>query len=123
MNFNEYQAMAWETEVITEPAERFHLRSDADDMLILNYLALKLNGEAGEVAELVGKAMRDGYSFFAPDEEYRDKLLKELGDVQWYVAGIATTLDADLDVVAKENIKKLHKRQKEGNLHGSGSDR
>ena len=123
MDFNRYQALAWETEVITEPAERVYLRSDADDMMILNYLTLKLNGEAGEVAELVGKSIRDEYSFFGSDPEPRNKLLKELGDVQWYVAGIATIVNADLNMIAAQNLEKLIKRQTEGKLHGSGSDR
>jgi|SRR5678815_192315 MazG nucleotide pyrophosphohydrolase domain. len=127
MDFNEYQARAWETEIITDQASRFHLRTDADDMMILNYLTLKLNGEAGEVAELVGKAIRDGYGFYNTSggsyDEHRNKLLKELGDVQWYVAGIATAVEADLNLVAHMNIQKLQKREREGNLHGSGSDR
>src|ERR1700722_10421646 len=54
------------------------------------YCALKLNGEAGEIAEKVGKALRDDHSTITP--ERREALLLELGDVMWYVANLANEL-------------------------------
>jgi len=47
----------------------------------VSYLALKLNGEAGDVAEKVGKAVRDANGVI--DEARRLALLDELGDVIW----------------------------------------
>jgi NTP pyrophosphatase (non-canonical NTP hydrolase) len=54
----------------------------------LLYPVLKLAGEAGEVAEKLGKAMRDrGWTPGETiDPTVRDGLIAELGDVLWYVA-------------------------------------
>lgn len=88
-----------------------------DELRALSYLSLKLNGEAGEVAELVGKWIRgDG-------PLSREKMLKELGDVQWYLARLAKMMDLTLEEVMQANLEKLARRQREGTLQGSGSDR
>ena len=48
---------------------------------------------------------------------------KELGDVLWYVAQLASELDLSLDDIAKQNLEKLFSRQARGVLSGSGDDR
>ena len=91
----------------------------------LLYPVLKLAGEAGEVSEKLGKAMRDrGWSpgQELPDE-VRDDLVRELGDVLWYVASVAADLGVDLETVAERNVAKLAGRAERGTLHGSGDDR
>ena len=55
--------------------------------------------------------------------ERREALSKELGDVLWYLAQLATELDLDLDEVAQANLEKLLSRQRRGVLSGSGDDR
>jgi len=87
----------------------------------LFYPALGLAGEAGEVAEQVKKAIRDDAGKLT--DERRGALAKELGDVLWYVAQLATELDLDLDEVAAGNLGKLRSRQLRGVLSGSGDDR
>jgi NTP pyrophosphatase (non-canonical NTP hydrolase) len=87
----------------------------------LAYPALGLAGEAGEVAEHVKKAIRDDGGAVLP--ERRTAMAKELGDVLWYVAQLATELDLDLDEVARMNLDKLASRQHRGVLTGSGDDR
>jgi NTP pyrophosphatase (non-canonical NTP hydrolase) len=87
----------------------------------LAYPALGLAGEAGEVAEHAKKAIRDDAGQVEP--ERRAAMAKELGDVLWYVAQIATELDLDLDEVAQANLDKLLSRQRRGVLSGSGDDR
>jgi NTP pyrophosphatase (non-canonical NTP hydrolase) len=57
------------------------------------------------------------------EQERRAAMSKELGDVLWYVAQIATELDLDLDEIAAENLEKLLSRQRRGVLSGSGDDR
>ncbi len=93
----------------------------------LAYVALKLNGEAGEVAENVGKAMRDDNLMAWPGDnltpERRDKIRKELGDVLWYVAAMATEIGDTLSSLAVDNLYKLADRSERGTLQGSGSER
>lgn len=89
------------------------------------YPALKLAGEAGEVAEKLGKFMRDE-DYRPGDElssEQRDKLVAELGDVLWYVANLAADLDVSLGHVAAVNLAKLQSRKARGVIAGSGDER
>ena len=87
----------------------------------LAYPALGLAGEAGEVAEHAKKAIRDDAG--SVSSERREKMAKELGDVLWYVAQLASELGLDLDEVAQANLDKLLSRQGRGVLSGSGDDR
>lgn len=87
----------------------------------LAYPALGLAGEAGEVAEHAKKAIRDDGG--AVGEERKEAMAKELGDVLWYVAQLATELGLDLDAVAQQNLDKLLSRQQRGVLSGSGDER
>jgi NTP pyrophosphatase (non-canonical NTP hydrolase) len=87
----------------------------------LAYPALGLAGEAGEVAEHAKKAIRDDGGTVS--EERRAAMGKELGDVLWYVAQIASELDLQLDDIAQTNLDKLLSRQRRGVLSGSGDER
>jgi NTP pyrophosphatase (non-canonical NTP hydrolase) len=87
----------------------------------LLYPTLGLCGEAGEVAEKIKKMVRDDGG--ALTDERRDALAKELGDVLWYLAQIATEAGLDLDDVAGDNLAKLLSRQRRQVLQGSGDDR
>ncbi len=87
----------------------------------LSYPALGLAGEAGEVAEHVKKAIRDDGGQVS--DARRAALSKELGDVLWYVAQLASELGLELDQIARENLDKLLSRQHRGVLSGSGDDR
>lgn len=87
----------------------------------LTYPVLGLAGEAGEVAEHAKKAIRDDGG--SVSEQRREAMAKEIGDVLWYVAQIATELDLDLDQIAEGNLEKLLSRQQRGVLSGSGDDR
>jgi NTP pyrophosphatase (non-canonical NTP hydrolase) len=91
----------------------------------LLYPVLKLAGEAGEVAEKLGKLMRDeGWSPGDPlTDGQRDALALELGDVLWYVAAVAHDLDLPLDEVARRNLDKLADRAARGVIGGSGDAR
>lgn len=104
----------------------------------LNYCALKLNGEAGELAEHVGKAMRDddlihvggSYSdatfavkFNDLTPERREAIIKEAGDVLWYVSAVANELGMKLHEIAAANLTKLADRTKRNALQGSGDNR
>lgn len=87
----------------------------------LAYPALGLSGEAGEVAEHAKKAIRDDGGDVS--EARRAAMAKELGDVLWYVAQLASELGLDLDEIARANLDKLLSRQQRGVLSGDGDDR
>ena len=56
-------------------------------------------------------------------DERRAAMSKELGDVLWYVAQLASELGLALEDVARENLEKLGSRQRRGVLSGSGDER
>jgi NTP pyrophosphatase (non-canonical NTP hydrolase) len=91
----------------------------------LLYPVLKLAGEAGEVAEKLGKLMRDeGWAPGVPlSEAQRDALALELGDVLWYLAAVAHDLGVPLTEVARKNLAKLSDRSSRGVIGGSGDVR
>lgn len=82
----------------------------------LEYLALGLNGEAGEVAEKIKKHIRDG-------KELDEDFAKELGDVLWYLARLNDELNASLGETAQANLDKLLDRKERDQLSGSGDNR
>jgi NTP pyrophosphatase (non-canonical NTP hydrolase) len=84
----------------------------------LEYLALGLTGEAGEVANQVKKVLRGDTEVILIE----NKILDELGDVLWYVTLLAYWLGSDLQQVAANNLIKLRKRQKGGTLKGDKRD-
>lgn len=73
------------------------------------------------MAEHAKKAIRDEDGTVS--DERKAAMSKELGDVLWYVAQLATELGLDLDRIAEENLDKLLSRQRRGVLSGSGDDR
>jgi NTP pyrophosphatase (non-canonical NTP hydrolase) len=87
----------------------------------LTYPALGLAGEAGEVAEHAKKAIRDDAGMVT--DERRSAMAKELGDVLWYVAQLASELGLEMDQIARDNLEKLFSRQRRGVLSGSGDER
>mgnify|MGYP003300481633 CR=1 FL=1 len=97
MTINEYQKLAMTT-----------LNPDLDKKDVLINGVMGLCGESGEVIDIVKKHLAQGH------ELDRDKIIKELGDVAWYIAEIATVLDVELEEVLALNIEKLKKRYPEG---------
>ena len=87
----------------------------------LLYPTLGLCGEAGEVAEKIKKMVRDDGAVLS--EERRAALSKELGDVLWYLAQLATEAELDLDAIAEDNLQKLLSRRERNALQGSGDNR
>lgn len=74
----------------------------------VEYAALGLTGEAGEVANIVKKIQRDDGGTIT--ESVRAKLRDELGDVLWYVSACADELGLTLAEIAEFNVDKLAKR-------------
>ena len=85
------------------------------------YPALGLAGETGEVLEKIKKIIRDKAGKL--DEETKEKIAKELGDVLWYIAQLCTELGLSMEEVAKQNLEKLFSRKERGVLQGEGDER
>ena len=97
MNLNEYQRLAMTT---------LNPELDKKDVLINGVMGLC--GEAGEAIDIVKKHLHQGH------ELDKEKLIKELGDIAWYLAEAAYALDVDLDAVLEKNIAKLKARYPAG---------
>lgn len=104
-------------------AAKYDLSEISDDFKSAGFLekVLGLVGEAGETADKIKKIIRDKDG--KASEEDRLEIVKELGDVLWYVANLARYLDTPLSEVAKGNIEKLESRRKRNKLHGEGDNR
>lgn len=109
MDFKEYQRESKKTALYPESGNNFI------------YPTLGLSGESGEVADKIKKIIRDDGGHVS--ERKREDIKKELGDVLWYVAQLATELHLDLDDIAKANLEKLFSRKERGVLGGSGDNR
>ena len=97
MNANEYQRLAMTT---LNPA------LSKKDVLINGVMGLC--GESGEAIDIVKKHLAQGHPLD------RDKLVKELGDIAWYLAETAYALDVPLSQILEKNIQKLRARYPEG---------
>lgn len=94
---NEYQRLALRTAN----------RKLSDQELLLDGL-MGLNGEAGEAIDLLKKHMFQGHPF---DEKH---MVKELGDIAWYLAIAAYAVGYSLETVLRMNIDKLRERYPDG---------
>lgn len=106
--FNEYQIEALSMAVP-------HIKGD------INYGILKLNGEAGELAEKWAKLKRDHNNELT--SELKQAMLKELGDVLWYIAFLSEAFGMELSLIAEMNLEKLRDRKDRGTIHGDGDNR
>ena len=97
MTINEYQKLAMTT---------LNKEMSKKDMLINGVMGLC--GESGEAIDIVKKHLAQGH------ELDREKLIKELGDIAWYLAEMATVLDIEMEEIFVKNIEKLKKRYPEG---------
>lgn len=73
--------------------------------------AIGITAEGGEFAEIVKKISFQGKPY---NEQSRIHMIKELGDVMWYVAQGCIALGTDLNEVLYTNVEKLTARYPEG---------
>ena len=66
-----------------------------------------INAEGGEFLEIIKKMIFQGKPF---NEENREHMIIELGDLLWYVAQATQALGISFEEVIERNIKKLEKR-------------
>lgn len=113
MQLDTYQKHAEETAIYPEFSK-------------LLYPILGLSGESGELVNKLKKLIRDDNMTIPLHNLPIDKqiqMVDELGDILWYVALIARDLHFSLSAVARRNLAKLKKREKENKLKGEGDDR
>lgn len=113
MNISDYSTQAIST------LHNEHDTKDLDATLISQVFGLV--GESGEVAEKFKKLIRDKNGSL--DQSDKDEIIKELGDILWYVNSVATLLDSSLEEVAKKNLDKVISRKERGVTSGSGDNR
>ena len=116
----------------------------------MSYMALGLMSEVGEFTGKIAKAIRKGNVYIGKEiqgnidckndsdlhfdfndfqhngqdvMEFEKGLKAELGDILWFVAGIAEVMGWDLSEVAQENIAKLASRKERGVIDGNGDNR
>lgn len=97
MNFNEYEQKARRTS-----------KSYSCSLWTIKNGIYGLNGESGELIDLLKKFEFQGHAFDVK------KMVEELGDVLWYCAELAHGLGVPLEEVAKRNIAKLEARYPAG---------
>lgn len=85
MQVNEYQKVAMAT-----------LNPALDKKNVLINSVMGLCGESGEAIDIVKKWLMQGHEL---DKEH---LVRDLGDVAWYLAEAATALDVPLETVFRE---------------------
>ncbi len=115
MQLNEYQKLAAKTDY-----GQGKTTLKITDMRFITKV-LGLVGEAGEVAEKFKKIYRNNDGRMS--EEEKTEIIKELGDVLWYVSAIARHFKVPLEQVGKANLKKLSDRAKRQALFSKGDNR
>ncbi len=116
MNFNEYQKQAVSTDISGKGARIKYAHDPAYVDKILS-----LVGESGEVAEKFKKIIRDKKGVISGED--KQEIIKELGDVLWYIAVIAHYLDVPLSELVQMNVDKLTSRKQRSALSGKGDNR
>jgi NTP pyrophosphatase (non-canonical NTP hydrolase) len=97
--------------------QRAAMRTANPSCIDLSNAALGLCGEAGEFADCVKKHLHQGHPLD------RDKLIREAGDVLWYVALACEVLGVTMEHVAERNIEKLKLRYEHGYAHAASVGR
>lgn len=121
MTLNEYQELALQTgapkgiyrpspEVLRIFLELGVASNPEDKVSLTRFLegAMGMNGEAGEVEDVLKKTLFQGHKF----DKYH--ALRELGDVAWYLALAADAIGYSLEDVCRVNLEKLSSRYPNG---------
>lgn len=104
MDFRKYQQAAFRT----TPYSEHDLKDPQTFNQALALGGLGVAGEAGEVADYLKKVVFHDHPLDV------NKVRKELGDVLWYVAFVASVCGLTLDDIAVANIDKLLERYPNG---------
>ena len=129
--------------------QRKAMNTCMDSSRNMSYMALGLMSEVGEFTGKIAKAIRKGNVYIGKEIQgnidckndsdlhidynalqhgvdiidFEIGLRAELGDILWFVAGIAEVMGWNLSEVAQENIAKLASRKERGVIDGNGDNR
>jgi NTP pyrophosphatase (non-canonical NTP hydrolase) len=107
---------------LNEYQEGARLTAVYPDEFKIIYPALGLAGETGETVEKIKKAVRKGGTAFQREIDYAG-VVREMGDVLWYLANLASDIGVPLEAVAMVNLEKLAMRAEKKNIIGEGDNR
>ena len=96
-----------------------HAITDMDATLLSQVFGLM--GESGEVAEKFKKLIRDKKGVISDEDKV--EIIKELGDILWYINSVSHLLGSSLEEVAEKNLDKELRRKQRGKTQGSGDNR
>lgn len=124
MDFNEYQTKAHHTaNYKQEPyiivSYSKYISFVIDSVKVPCYPFIKVMAESAEIAQPVIKQALRGDDKLIDEEQ----LEKEIGDILWYCAEMATVLGVSLESIARHNIEKLTDRANRNQIKGSGDNR
>ena len=117
INFNKYEEFV--STVTSEPSTNFvdfadrigELDREGANIERLLTSGVGINAEGGEFLEIIKKMVFQGKPW---NEDNREHLIIELGDIMWYVAQATQALDISMEDVLNTNIRKLSKRYPDG---------
>ena len=117
INFSKYEEFV--SQVTSEPSTNFvdfadrigELDREGANIERLLTAGVGINAEGGEFLEIIKKMVFQGKPW---NEDNREHLIIELGDLLWYVAQATMALGISFDEVIATNVKKLEKRYPDG---------
>ena len=90
-----------------------YLDGEGSNIQRLLTAAVGISAEGGEFMEIVKKMVFQGKPW---NDDNREHLIIELGDIMWYVANACIALNVEFDDVVRGNVKKLEKRYPGGSF-------
>ena len=117
INFSKYEEFV--SQVTSEPSTNFvdfadrigELDREGANIERLLTSGVGINAEGGEFLEIIKKMVFQGKPW---NEDNREHLIIELGDIMWYVAQATQSLGISMEEVLDTNIRKLSKRYPKG---------
>lgn len=86
------------------------IAGEGAEVLDVMIIAAGVSAKAGTVADTIKKVLHHE----VPIEKVREKLIKEMGDVYWYLEYLGAALDVTRDQVLEANVAKLRARHPNG---------
>ena len=117
IDFSKYEEFV--SEVTSQPSTNFvdfadrigELDREGANIERLLTSGVGINAEGGEFLEIIKKMVFQGKPW---NEDNREHLIIELGDLMWYVAQATQALGISMEEVLNTNITKLSKRYPDG---------